>query len=365
MLDEADWSRLARHLACECTPAEANETRAWIAADDQRRDAAERLRDVWLMSVLSSSTSDSDVAWQRLAARMHVTEGLATVALHESPTAVATSTSPLASSSASRRRISLRGADVVVPRYWALAALVAAAAIVFVVREANDTRTTAPAAVKATAESDREFRTARGQHAVVTLGDGSRVELGTESVLRVKPFRDSARVITLVGQAVFEVVHDTAHTFLVYTKNAITEDLGTRFSVRAYPRDNRVQVLVTAGKVALRAVGAPAGSGTLLSVLDLGVLDSAGQTTVRNGVDTTRFLAWTRERFVFDNAPLSEVLPDIARWFDVEIDVANDQLQQRRVTMNVPASSLRSVLGAATLPLGLHFTVNNRAVVVR
>lgn len=360
MIDEADWSRLARYFAGECAIGEANETRAWIDSTPQRREAADRLREVWQMSAMTPDASRTDSAWQRMMARMHVTEGLSSVALHENPPTVG------APVQARRPRWAWRPNSVRIPRIvWQIASIVVVAIALAEYLEFDVPSFAKGPAESSAVEADRVYRTARGQRAVVTLSDGSRVELGTESTIRVRPFRDGAREVELEGQAIFDVVHDTTHAFLVYTKNAVTEDLGTRFAIRAYPADKRVQVLVTHGKVALRAVDAPAGSGTLLGVLDLGVLDAAGQTTVRNGVDTTSYFAWTRDRFVFDNAPLSEVLPEIARWFDVTIEVDNPAVRQRRVTMNVPASSLRSVLGAATLPLGLRFTVSDRAVVIR
>jgi ferric-dicitrate binding protein FerR (iron transport regulator) len=141
--------------------------------------------------------------------------------------------------------------------------------------------------------------------------------------------------------------------------------MGTRFGVRAYPADVRVEVFVSSGKVNLRAVGAPPSSGTLLGPLDLGVLDSIGHATVRNGVDSTAYLAWTHDRFVFSSVPLGDVLADVARWFDVRIDVRDSAAVHKRVTMSVPARSLSDVLGAATMPLGLHYEITGRTVVVR
>ena len=202
------------------------------------------------------------------------------------------------------------------------AALVAASVIAFVVgREQESNDRVARSKARRTGNA-RDFRTARGQRAVVVLGDGSRVELGAESELRVRESGAGRRIVSLDGQAVFDVVHDSLRPFEVQSANAITEDLGTRFTVRAYRGEARVQVFVASGKVALRAVGSPASSGTLLGPNDLGVLDSVGRTTVRNGVDSTSHLAWTRDRFVFDNALLADVLSDISRWFDVKIEVA-------------------------------------------
>lgn len=371
MIDESDWSRLARYFAGESSLSEANEIRTWIESTPQRREAVERLRELWTMSATTPDASHTDPAWRRLAVRMHVADGVAPVpspvVLHGQGDDRRPARAPVASRHVPlRRQWTLPSGS---GRLWRRMAPVAAV-LVAVIALMEWSELDAPSLFQASGsaterEPDREYRTARGQRAIVTLSDGSRVELGPESLIRVRPFRDGTRVVTLEGQAIFDVVHDTARVFLVRTKNSVTEDLGTRFAIRAYPSEERVQVLVTHGKVALRAADAPAGSGTLLGVFDLGILDSAGQTTVRNGVDTTSYFAWTQDRFVFDNAPLSEVLPEIARWFDVNIDVVDPAVRMRRITLNVPANSLRSVLGAATLPLGLRFTVSGRTVVIR
>jgi ferric-dicitrate binding protein FerR (iron transport regulator) len=245
----------------------------------------------------------------------------------------------------------------------AAALLLVASGALFIRQGAGSRAGASPAQAAHTAE--REFRTARGQRAVVNLADGTRVELGAETVLRVAPFGAGARELFLTGQAVFDVVHDSLHPFLVRSGNAVTEDIGTRFSVRAYPGESRVQVLVASGRVALRAVGAPPSTGTLLGPADLGLLDSIGRATVLSGVDSTRYLAWTRDRLIFDNAPLGEVLAEIERWFDVKIELRVRDAGLRRVTLNVPTRSMPEVLGAATAPLGLRFSVTDRSVVIR
>src|SRR4029078_10409651 len=90
------------------------------------------------------------------------------------------------------------------------------------------------------------------------------------------------------AEAVFDVVHDERRPFFVFSGNAVTEDLGTRFGIRAYPGDRAVRVLVVQGRLALR----PAGSGTatdaapaLLGARDVAELDAAGRTRVRRDVN--------------------------------------------------------------------------------
>ncbi len=56
----------------------------------------------------------------------------------------------------------------------------------------------------------------------------------------------------LEGEGYFEVTHDARRPFRVHAGDALTEDLGTRFVVRAYPELAAVDVAVAEGVVSLR-----------------------------------------------------------------------------------------------------------------
>jgi transmembrane sensor len=358
VIDESGLNRLARYFANECSREEALATEAWMNENAERRHEAELLREAWTLSD-TSTAAGSDEAWQRLSARLDVTAGLPRIGLHRS------GEHPTGPRFHWRHASRLSGSARIATGMAVAAMVVVVAGSIVIARRDRGAEQSSPQVADASGEKDREFRTSRGQRAVVLLGDGTRVELGVETFMHVRLFHNGPRQIDLVGQAVFDVAHDSLRPFTVRSANAITEDIGTRFVVRAYPGERQVKVLVTAGRVALRAVDAPAASGTILGPEDLGTLDSAGRTTVKNDAPSRTLLAWTEDRFVVDDAPLSDVLPDIARWFDVTIALDNPEAGHRRVTMSVPARSLSAVLGAATVPLGLHFDVKNRTVVIR
>src|SRR5439155_26622293 len=131
--------------------------------------------------------------------------------------------------------------------------------------------------------------------------------------------------------------------------NAVTEDLGTEFGVRAYRTDADVQVVVVSGKVSLRRTGQTSGqaAGSVAALLgpnDLGLLGADGRTTVRR-VDPTRYLAWTTGRLVFRQATLREVAIQLQRWYGVSIEIP-ESIATRRVTLDMPVLSLAKVLNA-------------------
>ncbi|MBV9880915.1 MAG: hypothetical protein JO180_10495, partial [Gemmatirosa sp.] len=155
MPNDPEWSRYARHLAGEGTPADAEQTRRWIAEDAERARAADEARSTWHATapavdaaVARRAAVDTDDAWARLAGR-----------LSAAPSAPASS--------------------ITVRRRWMLplgAGLAAAAAAALVVVPRLREQSGAPAW--------RTYATPAGQRASVYLPDGSRADLRANTTLR-------------------------------------------------------------------------------------------------------------------------------------------------------------------------------------
>lgn len=321
-----DKIRLTRYLAGRSTPEEASVVEERLATDGAWQEAARALSGVPRRSE-PPTTWDTDAAWRRLAVRAGLEP--------EEP---------------ARRSSRLRGLGWRRTGIGLAAAAAVATVALFVLRRAPD----APGARPQVA-----FHTEPGQHTSVDLPDGSRVDLGAASTLRVfypeSPDR-GPREVRLDGQAVFNVVHDEDRPLLVHAGNGIAEDMGTRFGVRAYSGDGSVQVVVTEGRVTLRTETAPAGSGTLLQRGDLGVLDAAGRILVTNGVDTAAYVGWTRGRLTFREQRLDAVARELSRWYGVDIAVPDSGTAARDITLDVPLRSLPQVLDLITGVLGIRQT---------
>jgi transmembrane sensor len=357
--DDGDWTLMARYLAGECSAAERAVVEQWLAADPRRRAELAELRRWWTDAAAIPPASRVDAMWTRLAYRMHAGASGAPAggADHAAPGGLPRRHAPMLHLAATpeRRR----------PRWVAVAAGLAACATIaagglLVMRRPPAARQ--PVVAEA---PPREFTTARGQHATIRLADGTRVELGFASTLRVRPFTGGRRELTLEGEAVFDVVHDSTQPFVVHAANAVTEDLGTTFSVRAYPGDSAVRVVVVSGKVAMRARDAAgAGNATVLGPGELGRLDLRGRVQVQSRVDTTAYLAWLAQRVAYANERLGDIAADLERRFDVTVRIADAAAASQRVTVDLPAASLDDVLDAVAVPLGLRHRRTGRTVVL-
>lgn len=94
------------------------------------------------------------------------------------------------------------------------------------------------------------YRTALGETRTVTLADGSKIHLNTDSSVEVA-LRDDIRSISLLkGEAQFDVAHDAKRPFIVNADGTLVRAVGTMFNVRLRP--DVTELTVIEGIVAVR-----------------------------------------------------------------------------------------------------------------
>lgn len=194
-----------------------------------------------------------------------------------------------------------------------------------------------------------EYRTGKGQRLSVALADGSRVELNTDSRLRVNYAWQTRQVTLERGEAVFDVKHDPAKPFEVLAPSGRIRDIGTRFNV--YQGRDGTTVSVMEGEVEVATV-----SSTLNERLPAGSqihFDARGSLGARTSFDAYAVMAWQKNLLVFRNAPLTEVLEQLSRYHAVDLQLADPALRDLKVSGDFPSTDLTGALKviAAALPI--------------
>ena len=85
----------------------------------------------------------------------------------------------------------------------------------------------------------------------MTLADGSKLHLNTNSVVTVDFSSTARNIVLLKGEAHFEVAHDTSRPFSVTAGNNTVTAVGTAFNMQ-YVDDNAFELVVTDGKVLVK-----------------------------------------------------------------------------------------------------------------
>lgn len=337
--NEIDWARLDRFLAGECTAEEARETRRWLETHPIPEEFIAALQRAVADGRKIPTDWRTDEAWLRL---RHT-------ATH--------SPAPRA-----RPTLRLHGSATVRPQRRAMVLRIAAGSLLALGASLTwyAARTRGPSAPVSVAA--REFSTVRGQRSEMTLSDGTRVMLGVESRLRVPVnYERAGRDVYLVGEAYFEVAHDARRPFAVHTAQAIVRDVGTRFAVRAYRGETRSQVVVSEGEVALHGMR-PASAPIDLRAGDLGRVDSTGAANVVHDANVDRYLAWTQGRLILDEVTLRDAIPQLARWYDLDLSLADSALGARRLAISFRNEPVRQVLDAIAFLTSTTYEMSGRTV---
>ncbi len=206
----------------------------------------------------------------------------------------------------------------------------------------------------------QSYATAIGGQKKFTLADGSVVTLNTDSQIDVE-MRGDCRDIHLVrGEAYFDVVHDEKRPFIVHANQYVVRDIGTAFAVHLTEK-GLVNVRVTKGRVEI-AARASAGSDSRRPK-SLGIL-SAGQDVlfgqkieraeVMSDAELDRKLAWRQGQLIYSGQPLAEVLADIGRYSDIQIELADPALGNLPVGGAFSVNQTDAIFAALENNFGVH-----------
>ena len=171
----------------------------------------------------------------------------------------------------------------------------------------------------------------KGEMRQVSLNDGSRMIVNTDSEVKVR-YGDRERVIDLVrGEAYFEVAKDPKRPFIVRTDDARVRAVGTKFTVRYLVR--ATEVLVAEGRVEVVRDAPESNPGTVELMPGHRAVVSESQAALQvAAVDVARATAWTTGKVEFEDATLADVIRDVNRYSTKEFVIADPSLEGIRLT---------------------------------
>ncbi len=195
-----------------------------------------------------------------------------------------------------------------------------------------------------------DHRTGTAELRSLSLKDGSEVQLGSATAISVEMTDRGARIVTLhKGEAHFSVAPDATRPFIVRAAGGETRALGTAFDVKIVA-DGAV-VTVTEHAVAVRAPDGLTGNaveGQQIRYGEAGLSDA-------KAVDVAGAMAWRRNRLVFYDAPLGEVVADLERHRMGRILITDARLKTLPVTAVFDSAQTDAAIEtiARTLPVKL------------
>ncbi|WP_305983058.1 FecR family protein [Roseivirga thermotolerans] len=197
-------------------------------------------------------------------------------------------------------------------------------------------------------------RAASGQLTTITLPDNSMVTLNAGTVMSYKEKNwERNRWVVLSGEAFFDIT--PGNEFKVIGDNYQVKVLGTSFNL--YNRSKHLRVSVFTGTVEVS------------NNEDKVVLNSGEEALLHKdqlkiqAFDLTRTATWRSGSFYFDAQPLSQVVEELERQFNIKI-LSEQPLSERYYSGYFNTSNLNEALQLVFVPMGLKFSRNGDQVIV-
>ena len=163
-----------------------------------------------------------------------------------------------------------------------------------------------------------------GQRAQITLADGTKVWLNSQSTLTyASNFGRQERNVLLDGEAYFEVSKNEKIPFFVNTETNKVRVVGTSFNVCAYNGSNEFETTLVTGIVDIYTLKGEKPITRLEKGEFFGLYNGKAQKKILPSYD---YLRWKEGLYCFDDSPLSCMFSKLEKYYNVKITVNNPKL---------------------------------------
>ncbi len=206
------------------------------------------------------------------------------------------------------------------------------------------------------------LRTPKGGQFRLTLPDGTGVWLNAaSSITYPTAFKGKERKVTVSGEVYFEVAANAALPFMVAVNGGTDiQVLGTQFNINAYADEASINTTLLQGSI---KVVAGAGKSAVLQPGQQARTGGANELRVLDNADTEQAVAWKNGVFNFNGKDLTEVMRQLARWYDIEVVFAGKAPQRKfggEIQRSLPLAEVLEILET----MDIKFKIENEKKVI-
>jgi transmembrane sensor len=205
------------------------------------------------------------------------------------------------------------------------------------------------------------METPKGRNYHLVLPDGSQAWLNASSSIRYPTvFTGKERKVEMTGEVYFEVVKNAKQPFTVkINDNNSVDVLGTHFNINAYSNENTINTTLLEGSI------------RLTDKQQHKLLKPGQQARVKDGisiygdVNIDQVMAWKNGLFDFEGLTMGEVIRQLERWYDIDIELENGVKDNIEFTGGISRGVTLSQLLEAWKILDVHYTLEGRKLTIK
>lgn len=361
MSQENFWVLLSKKLAGEASAAELKELEGLILEHPEWQYATQNLEELWKQQIPKDDMQQQDAYMIHLHRMKEMNIHFGDELAEEIPV--------------------MPGKGRIRKWYWAAAAVLVVVTGLFAFGKLFNK----DGKKKLASREMNEVSTRQGSKSKVQLPDGSIVWLNAGSKLTYnKEYGQQIREVTLTGEGYFDVMKMKEKPFIIHTSNIDIKVLGTVFNVRAYPEDKQTETSLIRGsievtiknrpdnKIVLRPNDKLVVENELLKQVEAKKIVNVSPAysvnkLIPNPADSAVLeTQWIDNKLVFRDESFAEVAVRMERWYDVNIEIKDTQLQQMRMSGNFEKETIDQALEALKIFIPFrHEQTGNKIIIHR
>ncbi len=229
--------------------------------------------------------------------------------------------------------------------------------------------------------------TPRGAKTTITLEDGTKVTMNSDSKLRYpRSFSGTTREVFLTGEAFFSVTHNEKLPFIIHTSKMNIKVLGTEFNVRSYPEDSTTETTLIRGLIEVTLKDRPSDKIILRPKEKLIVSNETSEkeisSTTSSSLSTEAQLvvsnlhymsptdsavvetSWMDDKLVFQDVSFANLAKDMERWYGIRITFANNLLKEFRFTGIFEKETIDQALKALRMTEKFNYKIEENHITI-
>ena len=191
------------------------------------------------------------------------------------------------------------------------------------------------------------------------LPDGSKGWLNSNTKLKYPLNFRVNRHLDLSGEAYFEVTKNKDYPLIVTTQNLDVRVTGTIFSVSALHDENTTDVILQEGSVEVYNSGIELSS--VIKPDQKFVFDNLSKKYQTTSVNAQQYNAWKDGMLIFRNEPLDDVFKRLSRWYNVKINITDEQIKKYKYRATFKNEPIEEVVKLIALTLPIEYRIQKRA----
>ena len=201
----------------------------------------------------------------------------------------------------------------------------------------------------------------RGGEYTLVFSDGTEVILNSNTELTYPVrFGKKERVVSLSGEAFFQVKKDASRPFYVKVGEVTLRVYGTSFNVNTQDK-NVIRTALVEGSVGIKGNGRE----YRMEPSQLAEFSKTGDFKSLHEVDIYPYIAWKEGMFVFEDWSLEDIMETLSLWYNVDVFYASEKIKGYHFTGHMPRyQQIDKILNAISRMVKVNFTITGRTIVV-